>query len=246
MAATLIALSVAIVAIIGTLGARTLVASSPPAPGDAPALATATPAPEPGRSGDGQRRRSPADQPPLDQPPGGQGDAPGEGRPGGRLPRAGSPREEALRATDGAVPDGVTVFDDDFPAVTKLDPGLLAALRRAATAAAADGVSFVVNSGWRSPAYQDQLLREAVAEYGSEEEAARWVATAETSAHVSGEAVDLGPDLALAWLAEHGAGYGLCQTYANEPWHYELRPGAVDNGCPPLYADPTADPRMQP
>ena len=48
-----------------------------------------------------------------------------------------------------------------------------------------------------------------------------------------------------AWLSEHGAAYGLCQIYGNEPWHYELRPEAVDHGCPPMYADPTHDPRMQ-
>ncbi|WP_204264658.1 D-alanyl-D-alanine carboxypeptidase family protein [Geodermatophilus normandii] len=150
-----------------------------------------------------------------------------------------------MTVDDGVVPDGVTVFDGGFPAVANLDPALLSALRRAAAAAAGDGVEFVVNSGWRSPAYQDQLLREAVSEYGSEEEAARWVATAETSLHVSGDAVDVGHSDATAWLSEHGAGYGLCQVYGNEPWHYELRPEAVDHGCPTPYADPTHDPRMQ-
>ncbi len=55
-----------------------------------------------------------------------------------------------------------------------------------------DGVEFVVDSGWRSRAYQEQLLREAISKYGSEAEAARWVATPNTSAHVSGDAVDLG------------------------------------------------------
>ena len=81
--------------------------------------------------------------------------------------------------------------------------------------------------------------------YGSEEEAARWVATPSTSAHVSGDAVDIGRSDATAWLSEHGAEYGLCQIYSNEPWHYELRPAAVDHGCPPMYADPTHDPRTQ-
>lgn len=140
---------------------------------------------------------------------------------------------------------GVTVFDDEDPAVANLDAALLAALREAATDAADDGVSFVVNSGWRSAADQRQLLREAVSKYGSAEEAARWVAAPDKSAHVSGEAVDIGPSRAAAWLAAHGAGYGLCQVYANEPWHYELRPDAVEYGCPPGYADPTEDPRMQ-
>jgi zinc D-Ala-D-Ala carboxypeptidase len=151
----------------------------------------------------------------------------------------------ALGEADGAVPDGTTVFDDEIPGVANLDPDLLGALRQAATDAADDGVEFFVDSGWRSPEYQNQLLREAVSEYGSEEEAARWVATAETSAHVSGEAVDIGSSEATAWLSEHGAKYGLCQIYNNEPWHYELRPEAIDHGCPPVYADPTHDPRMQ-
>ena len=151
----------------------------------------------------------------------------------------------ALGEADGAVPDGATVFDDEIPGVANLDPALLGALRQAATDAADDGVEFFVDSGWRSPEYQEQLLREAVSKYGSEEEAARWVATAETSAHVSGDAVDIGHSDATVWLSEHGAEYGLCQTYSNEPWHYELRPEAIDHGCPPRYADPTQDPRMQ-
>ena len=151
----------------------------------------------------------------------------------------------AVTEADGALPDGVTVFDDQYPGVANLDPDLLQALREAATDAADDGVEFIVDSGWRSPDYQDQLLREAVSEYGSEEEAARWVATADTSAHVSGDAVDIGHFDATAWLSEHGAEYGLCQIYRNEPWHYELRPQAIDRGCPRMYADPTHDPRMQ-
>jgi zinc D-Ala-D-Ala carboxypeptidase len=151
----------------------------------------------------------------------------------------------ALGEADGAVPDGTTVFDDEIPGVANLDPALLGALRQAATDAADDGVEFYVNSGWRSPEYEEQLLHEAVSKYGSEEEAARWVATPTTSAHVSGDAVDIGPFDATAWLSEHGADYGLCQIYSNESWHYELRPEAIDHGCPPMYADPTHDPRMQ-
>ena len=146
---------------------------------------------------------------------------------------------------DGALPEGVTVFDDEFPGVANLDPDLLQALREAATDAADDGIEFYVNSGWRSPEYQNQLLREAVSKYGSEKEAARWVATADTSPHVSGNAVDIGSFDATAWLSEHGAEYGLCQIYGNEPWHYELRPRAIHGACPATYADPTHDPRMQ-
>jgi zinc D-Ala-D-Ala carboxypeptidase len=166
--------------------------------------------------------------------------APGEG--------AVPPREQrrSLGEADGAVPKGTSVFDDGVPGVANLDPALLDALRQAAVAAASDGVVLVVDSGWRSPAYQEHLLREAVSEYGSEKEAARWVATPTTSAHVSGDAVDIGPRDAAAWLSDHGAPYGLCQIYGNEPWHFELRPEAPDRGCPPMYADPTRDPRMRP
>ena len=151
----------------------------------------------------------------------------------------------ALGEADGAVPDGTTVFDDQVPGVAKLDPALLGALRQAATDAADDGVEFYVNSGWRSPEYEERLFDEAVAKYGSEQQAARWVASPTTSAHVSGDAVDIGPSGAAAWLSEHGAAYGLCRVYGNEPWHYELRPEAASHGCPPTYADPTHDPRMQ-
>lgn len=146
---------------------------------------------------------------------------------------------------DGSVPDGVTVFANDVPAVTKLNPALLDAVRKAAKDAEEKGIQFVVNSGWRSPEHQERLLRDAISKYGSKKEAARWVATAETSLHVSGDAVDLGPAKATTWLAKHGAEYGLCQIYGNEPWHYELRPKAIRNGCPPQYPDPTKDPRLQ-
>jgi zinc D-Ala-D-Ala carboxypeptidase len=178
--------------------------------------------------------------PPIDVPRSEHGDLRSEHR--------GLPSEQRgpLGEADGAVPDGATVFDDQIPGVANLDQALLGALREAAADAADDGVEFFVNSGWRSPEYQELLLREAVSQYGSEEEAAQWVATPNTSAHVSGDAVDVGPSDATAWLSAYGAEYGLCQIYSNEPWHYELRPDAVDQGCPPMYADPTNDPRMQP
>jgi len=161
------------------------------------------------------------------------------------LPRSSS-REHAIGVADGEVPEGVTVFDSRYPAVTKLDPALLTALRRAATDAAQFGITFVVDSGWRSVAYQQQLLNEATSKYGSAKEAARWVATPSTSAHVTGDAIDIGPSRAATWLARNGGRYGLCQIYKNEAWHFERRPQAISVGCPSMYADPTFDPRMQP
>jgi len=151
----------------------------------------------------------------------------------------------ALSQADGLLPDDATVFDDKYAGVAKLDPDLLAALRTAAGVAAKDGVQLYVNSGWRSRIYQNELLSEAVAEFGSMKEATRWVATADTSPHVAGEAVDIGPPQAATWLSEQGAAYGICQIYRNEPWHFELRLTAMNTGCPRMYADPTQDPRMQ-
>ncbi|WP_258566384.1 D-alanyl-D-alanine carboxypeptidase family protein [Leucobacter luti] len=78
---------------------------------------------------------------------------------------------------DGLLPDGTTPFDDAQPGVTGLAPELLSALREAARAAEAEGITMTVTSGWRSPAYQQQLRVDAIAEYGSEAEAARWVAS---------------------------------------------------------------------
>ena len=180
-------------------------------------------------------------------PPGENGGAAPNGRlgaPGGIGGAAPDGRLGALGEADGAVPDGTTVFDDGIPGVAKLDPGLLGALRGAAAEAAGDGVRFSVDSGWRSRAYQQQLLDEAVVKYGSREEAALWVASPDRSAHVTGDAVDLGPSAATAWLGRHGSEHGLCPVYGNEPWHFELRPEAVKRGCPPVYADPTEDPRL--
>jgi hypothetical protein len=183
------------------------------------------------------------------RPPSAHRALPGElrgapGRPGPAV--AGGTTAGSLGEADGAVPDGTTVFDDGVPGVAKLDPALVDALRRAATDAADEGVELLVDSGWRSPRYQQQLLDDAVSKYGSEERAARWVARPDRSAHVSGDAVDLGPSGATAWLSRHGAEYGLCQIYGNEPWHYERRPRARSEGCPPMYADPSQDPRLQP
>lgn len=149
------------------------------------------------------------------------------------------------RGTDRPPRHEEKAFEDQSPAVAKLDPDLREALKNAATDAAEDGVAFVINSGWRSRKYQKRLLKEAVSKYGSEREAARWVATADTSPHVSGGAIDVGRADAMAWLSGNGAKYGLCQIYKNEPWHFELRPRAASRGCPPMYADPTQDPRMQ-
>ncbi|OKJ06147.1 M15 family metallopeptidase [Kitasatospora sp. CB01950] len=131
---------------------------------------------------------------------------------------------DRARAADGELATGVSAspFDTGSPAVGKLDPALLAALRTAATDAKAQGIELRITSGWRSRGYQQRLLDAAVAKHGSLELARRYVNTPEKSAHVSGKAVDVGPTDADDWLNRKGAKYGLCQVYANEMWHFEL------------------------
>jgi LAS superfamily LD-carboxypeptidase LdcB len=133
----------------------------------------------------------------------------------------------------GAIPTAAPLspFDSRNPAITRLDPALEHALRGAAVAARADGVELRVSGGWRSAAHQQQLLDDAIENYGSEAVARRYVATPATSAHVQGKAADVAPTAADSWLMQHGSTYGLCQTYANERWHFEraVRPGGT---CP--------------
>ncbi|MFD3686363.1 M15 family metallopeptidase [Nocardiopsis sp. NPDC058631] len=135
--------------------------------------------------------------------------------------------------------EGVSPFTEDLPLLTRMDPELLKAVRAAATEARTAGVDVVVTSGWRSERYQQFLLDAAVTVYADEEEAARWVATPQASSHVSGEAVDIGRTDAADWMGRYGAAHGLCQTYANEMWHFEL---AVEPGgtCPAPRADASA------
>lgn len=139
---------------------------------------------------------------------------------------------------DGSLADGqvLTPFDVQNPAIGRLDPRLLAAIQNAADAAAADGVTMTINSGWRSAEFQQSLLDQAVQTYGGLAAARRYVQTPAASRHVTGEAVDVGGPQADHWLIANGARFGLCQIYANELWHFELVADPAGN-CPPLQPD---------
>jgi LAS superfamily LD-carboxypeptidase LdcB len=117
--------------------------------------------------------------------------------------------------------------------VAKLNPKLLKAIQDAARAAERDGIKLHLTTGWRSREYQEELLRKAIAKYGSREKAAEYVADPDESHHVTGNAVDVGPTDADDWLNRKGNRFGLCQTLANEIWHFELAttPGGK---CPPM------------
>ena len=52
-----------------------------------------------------------------------------------------------------------------------------------------------------------------------------------------GDAVDVGPTDAAYWMDRYSERFGLCRTYANEVWHYELRNGS---SCPEQVSDASA------
>lgn len=108
------------------------------------------------------------------------------------------------------------------PGTQGLDPLLGAAYNQAARSARADGVSMWITSGKRSVAEQRQLWRQGLATYGSPQIARRWVLPPNESTHVSGHAIDVGPRGGALWLERNGFRWGLCRTFANEWWHFEL------------------------
>jgi zinc D-Ala-D-Ala carboxypeptidase len=113
-----------------------------------------------------------------------------------------------------------------------LDPALHRQLDLAISAAAAAGVELRVTSGYRSPAEQQKLYDAAIRKYGSPEAASHWVLPPDQSAHVRGQAVDVGPRAGARWLERHGAKFGLCRRYDNEWWHFELLAPADGGVCP--------------
>ena len=147
-----------------------------------------------------------------------------------------SPLAPPVDPGDGsAPPDGrtLTPFDVHYAAVGHLDPALLSGIQNAATAAAADGITMTITSGWRSPEFQQRLLDNAIQTYGSYAAARQYVQTPEASKHVTGQAVDVGGQGADQWLITNGSRFGMCQIYANELWHFELATDAAGK-CPAL------------
>ena len=111
------------------------------------------------------------------------------------------------------------------------------------SAARADGIAqplLLPVSGYRSSAHQNRLWQQALARYGSAEEARKWVAPPGSSAHQSGRAIDmyLGarndssnvPKLrgtpAYQWLVANARRFGF-YPYEREPWHWEYNPPAA-------------------
>lgn len=88
-----------------------------------------------------------------------------------------------------------------------------------------------LTSGYRPPEYQAVLFADAVAKYGSEQAARRWVAPPGGSNHQRRQAADLGwSDLAgKTWAHANCARYGLLFPMSWEDWHIEAadKTGAV-------------------
>ncbi|WP_067865689.1 M15 family metallopeptidase [Nocardia shimofusensis] len=120
-----------------------------------------------------------------------------------------------------------------------LDPLLALAYTMAADAAGAEGVPLWITSGYRTPAEQQEMWEDGLATYGSPEEARRWVLPPEESTHVTGRAIDVGPQAGAQWLEANGNRWGLCRTFLNEWWHFESAtlPGRP---CPAMLPDASA------
>ncbi|MCO5326467.1 MAG: transglycosylase SLT domain-containing protein [Solirubrobacterales bacterium] len=96
-------------------------------------------------------------------------------------------------------------------------PDVAAAFDRMAAAAAADGVSLIINSAFRSDAEQQALW--------NQHPDPRWVAPPGTSLHRCGTELDLGSPAAYGWLAANASRFGFTQRYSWEAWHYGFTAG---------------------
>jgi len=114
------------------------------------------------------------------------------------------------------------------------------ALQALIDAARADGLAEPLLrpvSGFRDPERQARLWQQALARYGSPQEARKWVAPPGGSAHQSGRAIDfylggrnastnvarLRTLPAYRWLVTNARRFGF-YPYEREPWHWEYNP----------------------
>jgi len=102
------------------------------------------------------------------------------------------------------------------------------AFRAMHAAAAAESVTLVVNSSFRSMEAQERLYAEYQAGTGN------LAARPGYSNHQGGIAVDIQTGgtgtKVYAWLDRNAARYGFKRTVASEPWHWEFRPRETGAG----------------
>jgi hypothetical protein len=90
-------------------------------------------------------------------------------------------------------------------------PDVAAAYDRMAGAAAADGITLIVVSGFRSDAEQAELF--------AAHPDPKWVAPPGTSLHRCATELDLGPESAYGWIDVNASRFGFVQRYSWEAWH---------------------------
>ncbi|MDX2253308.1 MAG: D-alanyl-D-alanine carboxypeptidase family protein [Nitrospira sp.] len=119
----------------------------------------------------------------------------------------------------------------------RLTQSTAVAARALILAAEAEGHAIGIASGYRTPEHQERLFARAVAKYGSEKDARRWVA--KFSEHATGQTIDWNLGIqnssenassgafaalpAWQWLAEHAPKMGWT-PYEREPWHWTFNP----------------------
>jgi len=162
-------------------------------------------------------------------------------------PPSGSPGDASLYGHTSS-PEGIDGLD---PVFRDQVASLIAAANREF------GGSMVIYSGYRSIERQRQLYEAALARYGSEREARRWVAPPGASMHNFGLAVDLRHNGARIeygqpisnWMTANLARFGLVRPLSNEGWHVEPIGGrerrnqmvAGARGSAPLPAPPPGE-----
>jgi zinc D-Ala-D-Ala carboxypeptidase len=112
------------------------------------------------------------------------------------------------------------------------------------TQARVSSVAIIPISGFRTSEYQESLFRKAVAKYGSEDAAVRWVARPGNSEHHTGLAIDLGDEenpacdvespfeetRAFHWLQQYASQFSFELSFPRnnprgvnyEPWHWRF------------------------
>jgi hypothetical protein len=110
-------------------------------------------------------------------------------------------------------------------------PDVAVAFDRMAAAAAADGITLIVSSAYRTNAEQAVLF--------AQHPDPRWVAPAGVSLHRFGTELDLGPIAAYPWLAANAPRFHFTQRYSWEPWHYGTLLAHKGRGCPNSHRPPS-------
>ncbi|MQT13638.1 phage tail length tape measure family protein [Segnochrobactrum spirostomi] len=131
------------------------------------------------------------------------------------------------RSVTGAAATGTTAAGAQAAAWTATTGGLNPEFGRRLEAmisdASSSGLKIGITSGFRSTERQAQLWADAVAKYGSESAARKWVAPPGSSNHNRGLAADLSYSSADArsWAHDNAGRYGLSFPLDNEAWHVE-------------------------